>query len=317
MKLSEIKPGMKVVCKETHAGDDGPGWNPSMDKTIGIELTVESIATSKNYVKCTFDNPGGFRNWWCYDASWLEPYKGLKVGDYVICKEKHTGVVPWIDTMDEMVGKRLLIADHDGHEGSFRCKCGLGEYWFRGSWLEPCKEEENKEVRKRVKRATGENVIVDETMIYGIREIISNPAKRATTVCFNDGRVICVKAGVDVERPDIYSAVTAAIGIHYAGSNNALKNIIRKKTAELKPKKKGPRKEFTIEAGDLVKVTRKGKAFLTSPEFEGGYKGLDMDAELLVTEVDAVCAYVNVASKVKEIEYRVPVDRLHIVRKGN
>jgi hypothetical protein len=110
--------------------------------------------------------------------------------------------------------------------------------------------------------------------------------------------------------------VTAAIGIHYAGSNNALKNIIRKKTTELKPKKKGPRKEFTIEAGDIVKVTRKGKEFLASPEFEGGYKGLDVDAELLVTEVDAVCAYVNVPSKVKEIEYRVPVDRLRIVRKG-
>lgn len=313
MELSEIKPGMKVVCRRRP--DDpkrSPGWNPSMDKTIGIELTVEYVTRDYDYVKCKFDNPGGLRDWWCYNAEWLEPYKALKVGDYVICKEKHTGVVPWIGAMDGMVGKRLLITDHECHVGRFLCKYGVTAYWFEESWIEPYKEEGNK-----VKKATGENAIADETMIYGIREIISNPAKRATTVCFNDGRVICVKAGVDVERPDIYSAVTAAIGIHYAGSNNALKNIIRKKTTELKPKKKGPRKEFTIEAGDIVKVSRKGKAFLESPKFEGGYKGLDMDAELLVTEVDAVCAYVNVPSKVKEIEYRIPVDRLYIVRKGN
>lgn len=99
MELSEIKPGMKVVCRRRP--DDlhrGPGWNPSMDKTIGIELTVEYV--TRDYVKCKFDNPGGLRDWWCYNAEWLEPYKGLKVGDYVICKEK----AHWGRTMDRHNG---------------------------------------------------------------------------------------------------------------------------------------------------------------------------------------------------------------------
>ena len=234
MKLSEIEPGMKVVCKEAHTdGEGGPWWNSSMNNTVGIKLTVEKI-TRENYVKCTFDNPDGSRNWWCYNASWLEPYTG------------------------KVEGPKPML---------------------------------------------------------GIRQICENPEKGYTTVIFDDNTKVVVKVGQNVERPDIYSAVTAAIAIRVMGSNSALKREIATKLT--KKKTRGDRRKFTIEAGDIVKVTRKGKEFLTSPEFEGGYKGLDVDAELLVTEVDAVCAYVNVASKVKEIEYRVPVDRLYIVRKGN
>ena len=167
-------------------------------------------------------------------------------------------------------------------------------------------------------------IVVDENVYYGIKEIISNPAKRATTVIFNDGKKICVKAGKDVERPDIYSAVTAAIGIHFAGSNNALKNIISKKTTELKPKRKGTRKEFVIEAGDLVKLTKRAKKVAAFPadahdgENHPHFKVRieDTDREMLVAKVEDGIVYANVPERIKDYDYKIPVEFLRITRKG-
>jgi hypothetical protein len=210
-----------------------------------------------------------------------------------------------------------------------RCRVDGSEFtWtYLPEWLEYYTEKGNGEMKKDGNNVA--HVMVDENVYYGIKEIISNPAKRATTVIFNDGKIVCVKAGVDVEKPDIYSAVTAAIGIHFAGSNNALKNIISKKTTELKPKRKGTRKEFTIEAGDLVKLTRKAQkdAVFSARTVDGEPHPLlsvriekDADREMLVTEVtkedDKTVAYVNVPEKLKDFEYKIPVEFLRITRKG-
>lgn len=225
----------------------------------------------------------------------------------VVCKEEHgeSDNPYWNPAMGETVGKKLLVQCIT-NSGNVRCSFSDGprDWWFYDpAWLEPYEEPVKKQTEP------------PKEPMLGIRQICENPEKGYTTVIFDDDTKVVVKVGQNVERPDIYSAVTAAIAIRVMGSNSALKREIATKLT--KKKTRGDRKKFTIEAGDLVKVTRKGKAFLTSPEFEGGYKGLDVDAELLVTEVDAVCAYVNVPSKIKEIEYRVPVDRLYIVRKGN
>ena len=221
----------------------------------------------------------------------------------VVCKESHDGEGDhpgWNCHMNETVGIELTVESITS-AGFARCRYGNGitSYWvYDPSWLEPFYADKN----------------INMKPMLGIKQICENREKGYTTVIFDDGYKRVVKVGRDVEKPDLYSAVTAAIAIRVMGSNSNLKREIATKLTKKKPK--CYRKKAVIEAGDIVKVTRKGKEFLADPSFEDGYKGLDMDAELLVTEVDAVCAYVNVPSKIKEIEYRVPVDRLYIVRKG-
>lgn len=320
MELKNIKVGMKVVCPKPHPlCINRPGWNPRMDRSVGEAMEVLEVDSTVAECKSS----AGI---YSYLPSWLEPYKAFALDSVVVCKENHRGNSLWVKDMDDTVGKKLAVVRFSDSSDRLYCKCENGyAYWYEPGWLELYKEKGNKEVKK----ATGENAVVDETMVYGIREIISNPAKRATTVCFNDGKIICVKAGVDVERPDIYSAVTAAIGIHFAGSNNALKNIISRKTTELKPKKKGPRKEFTIEVGDLVKLTKRGQkdALYSARLVDGKDHPLlsvriekNVDREMLVTEVvnenGKTIAYVNTPEKLKEFEYKIPVEFLRITRKG-
>lgn len=325
MELKDIKVGDLVICGKKHDDDGTLTWVWEMDNTVGKPMLVTGTTASGN-VKCK----AGFNpSWWAYKPEWLEFYGAFRVGDAVVCKENHRGNSLWVKDMDDTVGKKLAVVKFEDESGRLFCKCENGcAFWFEPEWLEAYEEKGNGKVKK-TKKATEENAVVDEAMVYGIREIISNPAKRATTVHFNDGKIICVKAGVDVERPDIYSAVTAAIGIHFAGSNNALKNIISRKTTELKPKRKGPRKEFTIEAGDLVKLTKRGKKDAIYPAVTRDgtespyYKvrfGEEADRELLVTTVDKIddktIAYVNVPEKVKDFEYKIPVELLRITRKG-
>jgi len=253
----------------------------------------------------------------------------IKKGDDVICRESHLREDSlWVEKMEATVGKKLAVVIASEY-GNWYCRCEeTGDcFWYMPQWLEPYTEKGNEEMKR-----DGNNVapvMVDENVYYGIKEIISNPVKRATTVIFNDGKIVCVKAGVDVEKPDIYSAVTAAIGIRFAGSNNALKNIISRKTTELKPKRKGTRKEFTIEAGDLVKLTRKAQKDAVYPArtTDGEPHPLlsvriekDADREMLVTDVvkedGKTIAYVNVPEQLKDFEYKVPVEFLRITRKG-
>ncbi len=325
MELKDIKVGGIVVCNERHT--DELLWGSRCESLIGKPMKVLE-SDNRGYVHCRGVEQDGCVTPTVWRAEWLEHYKEFKTNDIVICKEQHKDGIIWVPPMDRMVGNKMLVTDYEPPTGRFLCSDGKLTYWFEPEWLEIYEEKGNGKVKK-VKKATGENVIVDETMVYGIREIISNPAKRATTVCFNDGRIICVKAGVDVERPDIYSAVTAAIGIHFAGSNNALKTIIKKKTTELKPKKKGPRKEFTIEVGDLVKLTKKGKktGVFGARINDGKDHPLAKirvdeadDREMIVTKVektdDKTIAYVNVPEKVADFEFKVPVELLRITRKG-
>ena len=286
-----------------------------MDRSVGEAMEV--LKVDSTVAECR--SSAGI---YSYLPSWLKPYEAFALDSVVVCKENHCGNSLWVKDMDDTVGKKLAVVKFSDGSDRLYCKCENGyAYWYEPGWLEIYEEKGNKKVKK-AKKATEENAIVEEAMVYGIREIISNPAKRATTVHFNDGRIICVKAGVDVERPDIYSAVTAAIGIHFAGSNNALKNIISRKTTELKPKKKGPRKEFTIEAGDLVKLTRMGKKWAVSRLSvpDGEDHPVEHDREMIVTKVDKssgnAIAYVNVPERVKDFEHKIPVELLRITRKG-
>jgi hypothetical protein len=329
VKLKEFKVGDLVVCKERHDGEIP--WGDRCDQFVGKPMTVVAVAEhGYGCVECVpKDNSRCERNT-VWKNEWLEPYKEFKIGDIVICRKKGkvSNEVDWHILMDSTVGKPMAVVEMSTG-GYPRCRVDGSEFtWtYLPDWLEYYTEKGNEEMKK-----DGNNVapvVVDENVYYGIKEIISNPAKRATTVIFNDGKIVCVKAGVDVEKPDIYSAVTAAIGIHFAGSNNALKNIISKKTTELKPKRKGTRKEFVIEAGDLVKLTRKAQKDAVYPArtVDGEPHPLlsvriekDADREMLVTEVvkedDKTVAYVNVPEKLKDFEYKIPVEFLRITRKG-
>ena len=327
MELKDIKVGDIVVCNEKHTGETL--WGGRCDPLVGKPMKVFDF-DSLGHIHCrgVGQDVGVIPTVW--KAKWLEPYKEFKIGDIVICKKRResTASLRWVGSMDGTVGKPMKIV-WISPRGHLRCKidddCPVWAYL--PEWVEHYTEKGNEEMKK-----DGNNmspIVVDENVYYGIREIISNPAKRATTVCFNDGKIICVKAGVDVERPDIYSAVTAAIGIHFAGSNNALKNIISRKTTELKPKRKGPRKEFTIEVGDLVKLTKRGKktGVFGARINDGKDHPLAKirvdeadDREMIVTKVektdDKTIAYVNVPEKVADFEFKVPVELLRITRKG-
>lgn len=327
-KPKEFKVGDLVVCKEKHEGEIP--WGDRCDQFVGKPMTVVVVAEhGYGCVECVpKDNSHRERNT-VWKTEWLEPYREFKIGDIVICKKKQESAVSarWVDRMDDTIGKPMKIVGISP-SGNLHCKIEGETTWaYLPEWIEHYTEKGNEEMKK-----DGNNlspIVVDENVYYGIKEIISNPAKRATTVIFNDGKIVCVKAGVDVEKPDIYSAVTAAIGIHFAGSNNALKNIISRKTTELKPKRKGTRKEFTVEAGDLVKLTRKAQKDAVYPAriVDGKDHPLlsvriekNADREMVVTEVvkdgDKTIAYVNVPEKLKEFEYKIPVEALRITRKG-
>jgi hypothetical protein len=325
-KPKVFKVGDLVVCKEKHDGEQP--WGGRCDTLVGKPMTVVAV-NDYECVECVpKGNPLGERNT-VWKTKWLEPYIKFEIGDIVICKKRHESAesAAWIDKMDVTIGKPMKIV-WMAPSGNLHCKIdGSPTYAYIPEWIEHYTEKGNEEMKKDGNNASP--IVVDENVYYGIKEIISNPAKRATTVIFNDGKIVCVKAGVDVEKPDIYSAVTAAIGIHFAGSNNALKNIISKKTTELKPKRKGTRKEFTIEAGDLVKLTRKAQkdAVFSARTVDGEPHPLlsvriekDADREMLVTEVtkedDKTVAYVNVPEKLKDFEYKIPVEFLRITRKG-
>ena len=326
MELKGIKEGDIVVCNERHS--DKLLWGSRCEPLVGKPMKVLDF-DSRGYIHCRGVEQDDCAVSTVWRVEWLEPYKKFKVGDIVICKKRHESAdsVRWVAKMDDTVGKPMKIVGISP-SGNLHCKIDGETTWaYLAEWIEHYTEKGNGEMKK-----DGNNlspIVVDENAYYGIREIISNPAKRATTVHFNDGKIICVKAGVDVERPDIYSAVTAAIGIHFAGSNNALKNIISRKTTELKPKRKGPRKEFTIEVGDLVKLTRRGQkdALYSARLVDGKDHPLlsvriekNVDREMLVTEVveenGKTIAYVNTPEKLKEFEYKIPVEFLRITRKG-
>lgn len=322
MELKDIKVGGIVVCNERHT--DELLWGNRCEPLVGKPMKVLDF-DSRGYIHCRGVEQDDCAVSTVWRVEWLEPYKKFKIGDIVICKKRHESAdsVRWVAKMDDTVGKPMKIVGISP-SGNLHCKIGGETTWaYLPEWIEHYTEKGNEEVKK-VKKATEENAVVEEAMVYGIREIISNPAKRATTVHFNDGRIICVKAGVDVERPDIYSAVTAAIGIHFAGSNNALKNIISRKTTELKPKKKGPRKEFTIEVGDLVKLTKRGKkeaAFPADAHDGENHPHLkvsieDTDREMLVAKVEDGIVYANVPERIKDYDYKIPVEFLRITRKG-
>lgn len=321
-KPKVFKVGDLVVCKEKHDGEQP--WGGRCDTLVGKPMTVVAV-NDYECVECVpRGNPLGERNT-VWKTKWLEAYTEFKVGDIVICKEKHgeTDSVRWVGSMDATIGKPMMVVGMSVPSGNLHCQIdGCTAWSYAPEWLEYYTEKGNEEMKK-----DGNNmspIVVDENVYYGIKEIISNPAKRATTVIFNDGKKVCVKAGVDVERPDIYSAVTAAIGIHFAGSNNALKNIIKKKTTELKPKRKGTRKEFTIEAGDLVKLTKRAKkdaAFPADahdgenhPHFKVRIE--DTDREMLVAKVEDGIVYANVPERIKDYDYKIPVEFLRITRKG-
>ena len=324
MEFKDIKVGGIVVCNERHT--DEVLWGSRCEPLVGKPMKVlETDGTG--HIHCRGVEQDACVTPTVWKAEWLERYKRFEINDIVICKEKPKDGIIWVIPMDRMVGKKMFVTDYEPPTGRYLCSDGTLTYWFEPEWLEAYEEKGKGKMKK-----DGNNmspIVVDENVYYGIREIIINPAKRATTVCFNDGKIICVKAGVDVERPDIYSAVTAAIGIHFAGSNNALKNIISRKTTELKPKKKGPRKEFTIEVGDLVKLTKRGKktGVFGARINDGKDHPLAKirvdeadDREMIVTKVektdDKTIAYVNVPEKVADFEFKVPVELLRITRKG-
>lgn len=322
----KFKVGDNVICRESHSEESL--WAEAMKATVGKKLAVIEASNSGNWW-CQCEETGDF--FW-YMPQWLEPYpkrrrapKVFKVGDIVICKKRQesTENLKWVGPMDSTIGKPMTVVGMSVPSGNLHCQIdGCTAWSYAPEWLEYYTEKGNEEVKK-----DGNNmapIVVDENAYYGIKEIISNPAKRATTVIFNDGKKVCVKAGVDVERLDIYSAVTAAIGIHFAGSNNALKTIIKKKTTELKPKRKGTRKEFTIEAGDLVKLTKRAKkdaAFPADahdgenhPHFKVRIE--DTDREMLVAKVEDGIVYANVPERIKDYDYKIPVGFLRITRKG-
>jgi hypothetical protein len=322
----KFKVGDYVICRESHLGENTL-WVKAMGATVGKKLAVIEVSSQGNWW-CRCEETGD--HFW-YMPQWLEPYpkkrrapKVFKVGDTVVCRKSHEddGRLFWSGRMNESLGKPLVVVEIKG-DGNLKCSSDINGIWtYLPDWLEYYTEKGNEEMKK-----DGNNlspIVVDENVYYGIKEIISNPAKRATTVIFNDGKKVCVKAGVDVERPDIYSAVTAAIGIHFAGSNNALKTIIKKKTTELKPKRKGTRKEFTIEAGDLVKLTKRAKkdaAFPADahdgenhPHFKVRIE--DTDREMLVAKVEDGIVYANVPERIKDYDYKIPVEFLRITRKG-
>lgn len=315
-----FKVGDIVICRKKGKVTNTVDWHLLMDRTVGKPMVVVGMST-QGYPRCRVD---GDDLVWTYLPEWLELYKEFKVGDIVICKEKHgmTDSVKWVRSMDATIGKPMTVVGMS-ESGNLHCKIDGCDTWaYAPEWLEYYTEKGNEEVKKGGNNLSP--IVVDENVYYGIKEIISNPAKRATTVIFNDGKKVCVKAGVDVERPDIYSAVTAAIGIHFAGSNNALKTIIKKKTTELKPKRKGARKEFTIEAGDLVKLTKRAKkvsAFPADahdgenhPYFKVSIE--DTDREMLVAKVEDGIVYANVPERIKDYDYKIPAEFLRITRKG-
>ena len=321
-KPKVFKVGDLVVCKEKHDGEQP--WGGRCDTLVGKPMTVVAVSDYECVECVPKGNPLGERNT-VWKTKWLEAYTEFKVGDIVICKKRQesTENLKWVGSMDSTIGKPMTVVGMSVPSGNLHCRIdGCTAWSYAPEWLEYYTEKGNEEVKK-----DGNNmapIVVDENAYYGIKEIISNPAKRATTVIFNDGKKVCVKAGVDVERPDIYSAVTAAIGIHFAGSNNALKTIIKKKTTELKPKRKGTRKEFTIEAGDLVKLTKRAKkdaAFPADahdgenhPHFKVRIE--DTDREMLVAKVEDGIVYANVPERIKDYDYKIPVEFLRITRKG-
>lgn len=322
-RRKKFEVGDIVICKENHDGE--LLWGGRCDPLVGKPMTVVVANGTAEFVECVPKGDPFYERNTVWKAEWLEPYKEFKVGDIVICKEKHgeTESVRWVGSMDATIGKPMTIVSISIPSGNLNCKIdGCTTWAYAPEWLEHYTEKGNEEMKKDGNKVSP--VVVDENVYYGIKEIISNPAKRATTVIFNDGKKVCVKAGKDVERPDIYSAVTAAIGIHFAGSNNALKNIISKKTTELKPKRKGPRKEFTIEAGDLVKLTKRAKkeaAFPADahdgenhPHFKVRIE--DTDREMLVAKVEDGIVYANVPERIKDYDYKIPVEFLRITRKG-
>lgn len=71
---------------------------------------------------------------------------------------------------------------------------------------------------------------------FGIKQIVENPAKRATAVIWNDGKATVVKRAED-DPDDIYFAVASALAIRAYGSNSAFKKIIDTKYEVYEPKK--------------------------------------------------------------------------------
>ena len=68
---------------------------------------------------------------------------------------------------------------------------------------------------------------------FGIKKVVVNPKKNATTVIFKDGSVEVVKRHPNDPEADIYSVVAYAVAKHVYGSNSALKRQIDDKVEVL------------------------------------------------------------------------------------
>ena len=75
MDRTEIKPGMKVVCKEVHY-NDGLYWAiPEMDEAVGKPMTVITVCKD-GLVYCEFETSIAHDDGrWCFLPDWLVLYE--------------------------------------------------------------------------------------------------------------------------------------------------------------------------------------------------------------------------------------------------
>lgn len=76
MDRTEIKPGMKVVCKEAHYNEELFWAKPEMDEAVGKSMTVIMVCND-GLVYCEFETTLKYDDGrWCFMSEWLEPWEG-------------------------------------------------------------------------------------------------------------------------------------------------------------------------------------------------------------------------------------------------
>lgn len=86
-----------------------------------------------------------------------------------------------------------------------------------------------------VKKAFG---VKTEKQNYGIRKIILNPQKHATTVLWEDGTATVVKRSEGDDPADIWMVVAYALAEKVYGSNSAFKRQVKGKVENINERKK-------------------------------------------------------------------------------
>jgi len=75
-------------------------------------------------------------------------FKDIKIGMFVVCKEKHYNEQDWpnwVPLMDDTIGKKMTVIELDTWRNAIRCvPVGdkMSSWWYNVTWLSPWEEEQ-------------------------------------------------------------------------------------------------------------------------------------------------------------------------------